>query len=223
MTPDAEIARAAAAERLSVLGGFAPDGTEAGLPGGCRTVLLFGPTEPGFWPHVAHSPEFGSDQPDPLDRWSRRVLGGLAERVDAMAIFPSDGPPYPPFFDWALRCGTFWPSPIQMLVHHTAGLMISLRGALALPVDVPVPPPAIAPCINCDTRPCATACPVSAFESGNYAVRACHNHLDTSAGSDCMGHGCAARRACPVSQTSGRLPEQSAFHMRAFHGSQCDN
>ena len=33
---------------------------------------------------------------------------------------------------------------------------------------------------------------------------------------DCMSKGCAVRRACPVSQSYGRMEDQSAFHMRAF-------
>jgi hypothetical protein len=32
-----------------------------------------------------------------------------------------------------------------------------------------------------------------------------------------MTQGCAARRAGAVSRRYGRLPEQSAYHMRLFH------
>jgi len=56
-----------------------------------------------------------------------------------------------------------------------------------------------------------------AFTEAGYDVPACHAFLDTSAGQDCLTTGCAVRRACPVSQSYGRVPEQSAYHMRQFH------
>ena len=198
-----------------MLGGLAPTPPH---PPATRSLLLVGPDNPLFWPHVTASREFADNQPDPLDRWSKRVLGAVAGAFGGTAIFPSDGPPYPPFYAWALQSGTFFVSPISLLVHPRDGLMCSLRGALALPLALDFPDPVPSPCNGCETRPCLSTCPVGAFETGQYAVTACHNHLDTPAGSDCMGTGCVARRACPASQRSGRNPAQSAFHMRAFHG-----
>ena len=80
------------------------------------------------------------------------------------------------------------------------------------------PPLPAKPCDTCAAKPCLTACPVNALsaETG-YDLAACHSFLDTEAGQDCMSRGCKARRACPVSQSYARLPEQSAFHMRSFH------
>mgnify|MGYP000097255292 CR=1 FL=1 len=199
-----------------IMGGVHPAPQDA-VPSACETLLLIGPAQTGFWEHASVAPEFDDARPDPLDRWSKRVLSSVAGPAGAIAIFPSDGPPYPPFIAWALRSGAFWASPVGMLVHGQAGLLASMRGALALPYAVPLPDTGQSPCLSCKDRPCVAACPVDALHSDRYDTEKCHNHLDTAAGSDCMSQGCAARRACPVSRAYGRRPEQSAFHMRAFH------
>ena len=176
------------------------------------TLALIGPDEPRFWPWFTQSPEYRAKGPDPMDRWSKRVLTTIASELAAEALFPSDGPPYHPFFSWAVRTGRFWPSPIGFLVHDTRGLFASFRGALVLPGAAP-DLSATQPCLTCDA-PCKTACPVDAFADG-YDVAACKAHLRSPAGADCMSLGCRARRACPVGQAN-RLPAQAAFHMEAF-------
>jgi epoxyqueuosine reductase len=199
--------KAARAAGLTVLGGL-HDCNE--------TILLIGPDEPAFWSIFTASPEYHDDGKDPLDRWSKRVIGGVAAQFQAKAVFPSDGPPYPPFIQWALASGRCWVSPAHLLVHDTAGLFASFRGALKLSGRHEMPaPPSNSPCDDC-TAPCTTACPVDAFASGGYDVAACKVHIETSAGSGCYS-GCLVRRACPISQAYGRLPEQSEFHMKAFH------
>jgi epoxyqueuosine reductase len=215
--PDyATIADRAAAHRLEIFGAFHPI-AEDGAPKGTATLLLLGPAEPGFWAHVTGEPEFTDAGPDPIDRWSRRVIGRLACDLGAKALFPFTGPPWHPFIAWARRSGRAWESPVGFLVHDRAGLMVSYRGALALshPIDLPDPPRA-APCATC-SAPCLAACPVGALSGAGYDPASCHAFLDTGPGGDCMNHGCAVRRACPLSGKYGRLPEQSAYHMRRFH------
>ncbi|MEP5091365.1 MAG: ferredoxin, partial [Paracoccaceae bacterium] len=121
-----------------------------------------------------------------------------------------------PFFSWALRTGRVHASPILLLVHDRAGLFVSFRGALALPEHIDVPSPPNNPCESCSGKPCRTACPVSALTGSGYDVPLCKAHLEAQDLADCMSQGCAARRACPVSQEFARLPEQSAYHMRRF-------
>ena len=212
----AGIASRAASERLEIFGGFHTTESD-GAPKGTRTLLLLGPAEPGFWSHVTAAPEFRDGNPDPLDRWSRRVIGRLACDLGAKALFPFVGPPWQPFIAWARRSGRAWQSPVGFLVHDRAGLMVSYRGALALKarIDLPAPPDA-PPCATC-AAPCVSACPVGALSQSGYDTAACHAYLDTAPGADCMDRGCAVRRACPVSRSYGRLPGQSAFHMRRFH------
>lgn len=209
-----DIATAAAAHRLAILGGFRRD-DDPELPAGTRTLLLLGPAEPGFWAHVQTQPEWDG-APHPLDRWSRRVIGRLACDLGAKALFPFGGPPWHPFQRWALRSGSVWESPVRLLVHAEQGLMVSFRGALALKEALDLPPPLPSPCTDC-TRPCLTACPPRALTGAGYDVPACHVFLDTAAGDPCLNSGCAVRRACPASQAYARIPEQSAYHMRQFH------
>lgn len=210
-----DLSAALAAHHLAVLGGFHP-AAEDGAPPGTRTLLMLGPAEPGFWPHVTATAEWHDGQPDPIDRWSRRVIGRLACDLGGKALFPFGGPPYHPFHRWALRTGRAWQSPVNLLVHADQGLMVSFRGALALRDHVDIPQPAPRPCDNC-TAPCLSACPAQALTGAGYDVPACHDWLDTARGADCLTRACAVRRACPVSQGYARLPEQSAYHMRRFH------
>ena len=205
-----------AAHRLTVLGGFAVADGEAGFPAGTRTLLMLGPAEPGFWPHVQTQPEWLDGAPDPLDRWSRRVIGQMACDLGAKAIFPFGGAPFHPFQTWALRTGRVWDSPVRLLVHAEQGLLVSFRGALALKETVDVPALAVRPCDDCAT-PCRRACPPRALTRAGYDLAACHGFLDQPEGQDCMTGGCLVRRACPLSQSYARLPEQSAYHMGQFH------
>jgi epoxyqueuosine reductase len=116
--------------QLAVMGGFTAQDDPA-LPKGSRTLLLIGPAEPGFWSHLTTQPEWQSGEADPIDRWSRRVIGGVACALQAKALFPFGGPPWHPFYQWALRSGRAWDSPVRLLVHDQMGLFASYRGALA--------------------------------------------------------------------------------------------
>lgn len=210
------LAATLSAHRLTVLGGFHPEEADA-TPPGTQTLLLLGPAEPGFWPHLTAQPEWLDGLPDPVDRWSRRVIGRIACDLGAKALFPFGGPPYHPFYRWALKSGRIWDSPVRLLVSADQGLMVSFRGALALKERVEVPAPTAKPCDDC-ARPCQSACPAGVLGAEGYDVPGCHAFLNTAAGADCLGAGCQVRRACPVSQGYARLPEQSAYHMRRFHG-----
>jgi hypothetical protein len=209
----ARVAQALAPHSLCVLGGFHPGPTH-GAPTGCGTLLMIGPDEPAFWPHFTASPEYGDGARDPLDRWSTRVLGAVAQGLGATALFPFGGPPWHPFIGWALKTGRAWISPVELLVHDTAGLFVSYRGALALPDTLDLPHPAPRPCDSCVGQPCRAACPVGALTPEGYDVPACRTYIASPEGTACLTTGCAVRRACPVGQ--GRAPDQSAFHMKAF-------
>ncbi|MCP3969853.1 MAG: ferredoxin [Rhodobacteraceae bacterium] len=207
----------AAQDQLEIVGLVHPGGDDH-LPKGTRTLVLLGPLEPGFWAHFRSSPEIADTTPDPLDRWSGRVISALAEETGGIALFPFGGPPHQPFIAWALRSGRAWQSPAGLLVHDHAGLLVSYRGALALPYDLDGHGGANRPCDSCAAKPCLTACPTDALNRDiGYDTAACHGHLDRTAGADCLSRGCAARRACSVSREYGRLEQQSAFHMRSFH------
>ncbi len=211
-----EIDAACAAEGLLLMGALHPARRTVKLLDH-GTLILLG-AGPEFWPVFLSSPEAQDGGAHPIDRWSRRVIGALADRYRSNAWFPFGGPPYAPFIDWAFASGRAFSSPTGMLVHHTVGMMISYRGALHLAEEIALPvPTATSPCTTCDA-PCTTACPVDALSAvAPYDLAACHSFLDTSSGDDCMTRGCAARRACPLSSGAGRSDAQSAHHMSAFH------
>jgi len=205
MTLD-EISGAASPHGLAVLGAFHDR---------AQTMVLLGPNEPEFWPVFVESIEYLEKKENAMDHWSRRVIGSLAEMFSAEPIFPFGGPPYHPFIGWALESGRAWQSPVGLLMHDTSGLFVSYRGALLVPERLELPPTGSSPCEKCSERPCLSACPAAALTKDGYDVPKCHAHLD-STGTECLSSGCIVRRACPVGQNK-RLPEQSAFHMRAFH------
>ncbi|WP_225027829.1 ferredoxin [Xinfangfangia pollutisoli] len=211
----AGIAAQLAPHRLQLLGGFAVAPDEPGFPRGTRTLLLIGPGGAEYWPHLKAQPEWDG-APDPVDRWSRRVIGRLACDLGGKALFPFGGPPYHPFYTWALRSGRAFASPVRLLVHDAQGLWVSFRGALALREAVDVPQ-GRAPCAACAEKPCLAACPAGALGAQGYDVPRCHGFLDSPGGENCLSGGCLVRRACPASQAYARLPEQSAYHMGLFH------
>lgn len=207
----------AAALHLDVFGAFHAC-AEDDLPERIQTLVLLGPREPGFWAHVTQAPEFQDSKPDPLDRWSRRTIGTLACALGGKAYFPFGGPPYRPFIAWAKRTGRAWDSEVGLLVHDRAGLMVSYRGALGLNERLDLPPAGSRPCDSCAEKPCLSACPISALTRTGYDIPACKSYVREREGRDCLEKGCAVRRSCPVSEGSGRLPEQSSYHMRRFLG-----
>ncbi len=211
-----QITKAARKQSLDVFGVLAANSADP-VPVGTKTIVLLGPNEPGFWPHFTAEPEYNDQMPDPIDRWSSRVISQLAADMGGAAIFPFGGPPYAPFIDWALRCGRVWSSPVSLLVHDTAGLLVSFRGAIALPCALTLAEAAPSPCDTCSDQPCLSVCPVGALSVAGYDLMSCHDYLDTTPGRDCMDAACMVRCACPVSQAYGRLAVQSAHHMKAFH------
>ena len=143
----AAIAAKTAAHGLEPLGAFLATPQDR-VPDGYRALVMLGPAT-NFWPHFSASAEAQDGQPDPLDRWSSRVIGGLARELGAEPLFPFGGPPYHPFLDWAKRTGTTWSSPVGLLVHDRKGLFVSFRGALAFSEDLGLSTPATEQPCNC--------------------------------------------------------------------------
>lgn len=200
--------KAARAEYLDLFGGLHEDGS---------TLILLGPYEPGYWTHIQNSPEWRDGQADPIDRWSTRVISKLAHDFGGLAHFPFGGAPFKPFISWALKSKSAWQSPVALLVHETAGLMVSYRGAIEIPQLWTLSKPGPNPCETCDTQPCLSACPSGALSAKGYDVPTCHAYLDTQDGAANLNQGCNVRRSCPVSQSYGRLEAHSAYHMSIFH------
>ena len=218
----ASIEQLAAPHGLHLRGGFHPsanDGVPALADGRTpATVLLVGNIGPSLWPVFSASAEAADGAPDPLNRWTLRVIESIAREVGAVPLFPFGGPPYLPFQRWAVRAEAVAPSPLGILIHPDYGLWHAYRGALAFAERLALPPRVERPrpCDSCPDRPCLSACPVSAFSERGYDVPACIGHIGSPAGDPCMGGGCLARRACPVGPAFGYGAAQARFHMTAF-------
>lgn len=215
----AEVRAAAEAAGLALRGGLELGEAERTGPlVSARTVLLLGFVGSSGWPVFARSAEAADGRPHPLDRWSRRVVTGLAQRFGATGLFPFEGPPYFPFQAWGARTEPLFRSPLGMFAHPRYGLWHSYRGALAFAeaLDLPEREQGESPCESCVGRPCLSACPVGAFTAAGYDVPACADWLRSGAGGACRAGGCLARRACPVGRDYAQAPEQAAFHMAAF-------
>lgn len=210
-----------AAHGLHLVGGFHPT-EEDGLPPladgqTAGTLLVVGNAGSGIWQHLRTAPEMRG--PDPLDRWTRRVVDGIARTHGMDTLYPFGGPPWHPFQRWAQRADpALHPSPLGLLIHPAYGLWWALRAALLLPerIGLPERPAAASPCASCAGRPCLTACPVGAFRPEGYAVADCRAYLHTLSGQPCVVKGCAARRACPVGRSFAYAQPHGQFHMMAF-------
>jgi len=193
---------------LILRGGFTQDG---------ETTLLVGTNEPTFWEFFRNSSEYKDTLSDPMDRWSKRVIGQIASDLNSRAVYPSEGPPYAPFYTWAVMTQKAFVSPLKLLVHEDVGLMISYRGALILEQSIELPLTSEkSPCEAC-SEPCLSACPVDALNVASYDTDACKSYLGASTGQNtCFQRGCLVRISCPLSTKNGRYEDQTKFHMKAF-------
>jgi hypothetical protein len=209
-----------------VLGASHPEPGELGRISGMwepGTVVLLGFTGSAQWSIFQDSREARDGLPHPLDRWSRRVIGGLAREHGAADFYPSGLPSSPlPFQRLARRCEPVHPSPIGLLIHPRYGLWHAYRGGLCLREKIALPrastaaPEPASPCGRCQDRPCLSGCPVGAFKIGSFDLDACVSHVLSAAGTECRENGCLARRACPVGPKFRYVPTQARFHMSAF-------
>lgn len=217
-----DIAASLAATGMILRGGFNFDEADDPPPGpsgrSAKSVVLVGQAGAAHWPYFkAWRQRQPGDLGDPLDRWSRDVIGGIASRHGARAVSPSDRP-YLPFQQWAMRAEGLKPSPLGILMHPVYGLWHAYRGALLLEVAVPVGQSheTIHLCDLCVGKPCLKSCPTGAHSEAGFAYGACLAHVRSRDGQSCRAAGCLDRNACPHG-TSYRYPdEMQAFHMRAF-------
>ena len=208
------IVQEAGALGLTVVGAFHPEPEDI-APEGIATLVLLGPGGPDMWSRFTSDPEYHDNADHAMDRWSERVISGLARSLEARAFFPFGGPPWHPFQRWAAKAEGAVVSPVAMQATAARGLWTSYRGALGFPARLDLPetdrPDPCAPC----PKPCVDACPVGAFQDGTYDIPRCVTHVRSEAGMACL-QGCLVRRACPAGKGMMLPTEQRAFHMAAF-------
>jgi hypothetical protein len=216
------IASALLANGLILRGGFnfalgeALTTGQSGAP--AKSVLLVGQAGAAPWPHFLRWQEKQSRIiANPLDTWSRDVIGAVAETFGARAVSPSDKP-YLPFQQWAMLAEGLKRSPLGILMHPRYGLWHAYRGALLFEQQLPIEA-AEAPihlCDSCVEKPCLKSCPVDAYSAQGFAYQSCLAHVRGANGGPCRTGGCLDRNACPYG-TAYRYPaEVQAFHMAAF-------
>ena len=221
----AKLGAALASHGLIVRGAFRPTAADlAGTnlqAGAVSKLVLIGNAGAAMW--RAFEP-FIDGEPNPLDRWTRRVVDPVAGQARARAIYPFDQPA-PPIQRWAMRAERLRPSPLGILIHPHYGLWHAYRAVLVFRDDVESEHEALEPireetpahpCDSCADKPCLTACPVDAFSTAGYDVPACAGYLAGIEGGSCLSAGCQARNACPVGRDWRYGDAQIAFHMAAF-------
>ncbi|PWK69086.1 4Fe-4S dicluster domain-containing protein [Aminobacter sp. AP02] len=223
LVPD-DVAAALDEHGLIQRGGFSFDERDDAPPGRfgdrAKSVLLVGQAGAAPWPHFLR---WRVRQPDnlknPLDTWSREVIGEVAMSFGARAVSPSDTP-YLPFQQWAMRAEGLMPSPLGILMHPEYGLWHAYRGALLFDFDIEIgtPQKSIHLCDACDRKPCMKACPADAYSPVGFAYEDCLGHVRGPNGAPCRTGGCLDRNACPFG-TDYRYPsEVQTFHMASFAG-----
>ncbi|WP_269929677.1 4Fe-4S dicluster domain-containing protein [Aminobacter sp. HY435] len=219
-----EIAAALASHGLIQRGGFvfgddetAPDGS-SDKP--ARSVLLVGQAGAAPWPHFQR---WRRTQPgnlaNPLDSWSREVIGDVAREFGARAVSPSDKP-YLPFQQWAIRAEGLKPSPLGILMHPEYGLWHAYRGALLFDVDLEFAELREQShlCDLCAGKPCLKSCPVDAYSEAGFAYEKCLGHVRGPSGGTCRTQGCLDRNACPYGLAYRYPADVQAFHMKSYAG-----
>jgi hypothetical protein len=218
----ASVSAALSPHGLVPRGGFGFDANDKAPPGPsgfpAKAVLLVGHAGGAPWPHFeAWLENKPTGIGNPLDTWSREVIGSVAEEFGARAVSPSDRP-FLPFQQWAMRAERLKPSPLGILMHPHYGLWHAYRGALLF--DAMLAFPAVSQpvhlCDSCVEKPCLETCPVNAFSDEGFAYADCLAHVRGPAGSTCRGDGCIARNACPFGSAYRYPVKEQAFHMRAF-------
>jgi len=86
------LAKGAAERHLSVLG-ILDISDDPDTPAQSNRLALLGPAPDSFWPAFQRSEEARDGKADPIDRWSRRVIGNWACDLKGKALFPFGGPP----------------------------------------------------------------------------------------------------------------------------------
>ncbi|MBO6902739.1 MAG: 4Fe-4S dicluster domain-containing protein [Rhizobiaceae bacterium] len=218
--PNEELPAELASHGLFVRGSFEL-GVSDELSG---TIVLVGSAGDSWWqPFQNWLSTRTGPVANPLDSWTREIVGALADSHGAHLVMPNDRP-YAPFQQWAMRAEGLRASPLGILMHPEYGLWHSYRAALLFDARLPekVNQQAEKPIHACDLcagKPCLNACPAGAHSRCGFDHAACLSHVHGDKGEACLVDGCFSRNACPVGADWRYQREAQAFLQRAFAGS----
>ena len=214
----ANISRAVETKGMICRGGFYPKVADL-IPGNVETCVLIGNAGAQFWRSFIAERPAGAD---PIEAWTKSALEQIAADLGAEVLLPFTGPPFLPFLEWAKRSEPVTESAIGCLIHPVYGLWHAYRGMLLFQEKIDLPDTqsrirdsqGLSPCDTCADKPCLRACPVRAVNGKNFDVSACAGFIKSPEGSDCLGTGCRARRACPIGKDYVYGPAQAVHHMQ---------
>jgi len=195
-----------------------PQLTMAALLPGALGAVVVGSGGPTFFDRFsADAPEARDGVPNPLDRFTRRVV---AEAIHAdlepfgvrYAVYhPFGAEPVIPFQRLGRAAGLGGPSPLGLQVHPTYGAWWAYRALVVVDRELPAGNPPGDGCEGCPA-PCIDACPARAPARAGFSVAACHVHRLMA---EPCRLSCAARLACIRGPEHRYRDEELAFHMAA--------
>jgi ferredoxin len=187
------------------------------LLAGAAGALIVGSGGPAFFDRFDGSPEAVDNAPEPLDRYTERVVtcatrDALHSRGSTHAVhFPFGVRPLIPFQRLGRAAGLGGPGPLGLQIHPTFGPWWAYRALIVL--DRPLPPaaPPGDGCAGCDA-PCVAACPAGAVARGGFDIVACQARRLVA---EPCRLSCVARITCVRGPEHRYRDEELAFHMRA--------
>jgi len=189
----------------------------ADLLAGAAGALIVGSGGPAFFDRFDREPEALDGAPDPLDRYTERVVARAAgEALDPLGVahvahFPFGARPLIPFQRLGRAAGLGGPGPLGLQIHPTFGPWWAYRALIVLERPLPLVAPPGDGCAGCDA-PCVAACPAGAVTRGGFDVVACHARRLVA---EPCRESCVARITCVRGPEHRYRDEELAFHMRA--------
>lgn len=199
---------------------YAPRGPDDDPLAGARAVVVVASGGRAFWERL--DPGARERDPHPIDRAGREAIARALPALPAGArLVEQEAGDRFDLRRLAERAGLGAVSPhLLLLVHPVFGPWVSVRGLVAVPVDLPASGPLVYdPCGAC-ARPCLDACPVGAYSrAASFDVDRCATHrlrsddLPTPA-VHCADR-CHSRHACVVGPEHAYGDAESRHRHRA--------